>query len=92
MRVNAGRLRRGGNLMAGLPGLAQREGKIADSTITDLYRQSTEITLPTAQDIARGRSTEIDSLNGYVVRRGAELGVATPVNQPLLALKKLLEA
>jgi 2-dehydropantoate 2-reductase len=45
----------------------------------------------TAQDLARGKRTEIDSLNGYVARRGAELGVATPVNQTLHALVKLLE-
>ena len=45
----------------------------------------------TAQDIARGKRTEIDSLNGYVVRRGAALGVATPVNASLHALVKLLE-
>jgi 2-dehydropantoate 2-reductase len=45
----------------------------------------------TAQDIARGKRTEIDSLNGYVARRGAELGVPTPVNQTLHALVKLLE-
>ncbi len=48
-------------------------------------------TSSTAQDLARGKRTEIDSLNGYVVRRGAELGVATPVNQTLHALVKLLE-
>jgi 2-dehydropantoate 2-reductase len=45
----------------------------------------------TAQDLARGRRTEIDSLNGYVARRGAELGVPTPVNHTLHALVKLLE-
>jgi 2-dehydropantoate 2-reductase len=51
-----------------------------------------DATSSTAQDIARGRRTEIDSLNGYVARRGAELGIATPVNQTLHALVKLLEA
>jgi len=45
----------------------------------------------TAQDVARGKRTEIDSLNGYLARRGAELGVATPVNETLHALVKLLE-
>jgi 2-dehydropantoate 2-reductase len=45
----------------------------------------------TAQDISRGKHTEIDSLNGYVARRGSELGVATPVNQTLHALVKLIE-
>lgn len=44
-----------------------------------------------AQDLARGRVTEIDALNGYVCRRGAELGVPTPVNQALFALVKLAE-
>jgi 2-dehydropantoate 2-reductase len=44
----------------------------------------------TAQDVLRGKRTEIDALNGYVARRGAELGVPTPVNQTLHALVKLL--
>lgn len=48
-------------------------------------------TSSTAQDIVRGKPTEIDSLNGYIARRGKELGVATPVNQTLHALVKLLE-
>jgi len=46
----------------------------------------------TAQDLERGKRTEIDALNGFVVRRGATLGVRTPVNQSLLALVKLREA
>jgi 2-dehydropantoate 2-reductase len=46
----------------------------------------------TAQDLARGRPTEIDHLNGFIVRRGAELGVPTPVNQALQALVRLAEA
>lgn len=46
----------------------------------------------TAQDVARARPTEIDHLNGFVVRRGTALGVATPVNQALHALVKLAEA
>ena len=45
----------------------------------------------TAQDIERGKRTEIDSLNGWVARRGQELGVPTPVNRTLHALVKLLE-
>jgi 2-dehydropantoate 2-reductase len=48
-------------------------------------------TSSTAQDLARGKKTEIDSLNGYIVRRGAALGVPTPVNQTLHGLIKLLE-
>ena len=46
----------------------------------------------TAQDLARGKQTEIEHLNGVVVRKGEALGVPTPVNRVLLALVKLLEA
>ena len=46
----------------------------------------------TAQDMARHKPSEIDHLNGYVARRGRELGVATPINQTLHALVKLVEA
>ncbi len=45
----------------------------------------------TAQDIARGKCTEIDSLNGYVVRVGEELGVPVPINYALYKMVKLLE-
>ena len=45
----------------------------------------------TAQDIARGKRTEIDSLNGYVVRLGERLRVPTPINYALCKLVKLLE-
>jgi 2-dehydropantoate 2-reductase len=50
-----------------------------------------EATSSTAQDIARGKRTEIGSLNGYIVKRGAELGIPTPVNFTLYALVTLLE-
>jgi 2-dehydropantoate 2-reductase len=45
----------------------------------------------TAQDLLRGRRTEIDHLNGYVARAGEALGIATPVNRTLNALVKLAE-
>lgn len=45
----------------------------------------------TAQDMARRKPSEIDHLNGYIARRGAELGVPTPVNRALHALVKLVE-
>jgi len=46
----------------------------------------------TAQDLERGKRTEIDALNGFVVRRGVELAVPTPVNQTLVSLVRLREA
>jgi 2-dehydropantoate 2-reductase len=45
----------------------------------------------TAQDIVRGKPTEIDMLNGEVVRRGEALGVPVPVNRTLHALVRLCE-
>jgi 2-dehydropantoate 2-reductase len=46
----------------------------------------------TAQDLQRGRPTEIDHLNGCIARRGEELGVPTPVNCLLYTLVKILES
>ena len=45
----------------------------------------------TAQDLARGRHTEIDHINGFIVRRGEALGIATPANRLLHILVRLLE-
>ena len=45
----------------------------------------------TAQDLMRGKPSEIDFLNGYVVRRGDALGVPTPANRVLWAAVKLAE-
>ena len=46
----------------------------------------------TAQDIARGRKTEIDHLNGYIVRQGEARGVPVPVNRVLHSLVRLIES
>ena len=51
-----------------------------------------EQTSSTAQDLRRGKPTEIDHLNGFVIRKGAELGVPTPANRVLLTLVKAAEA
>jgi 2-dehydropantoate 2-reductase len=45
----------------------------------------------TAQDLMRGKPSEIDHLNGHVVRRGEALGIPTPANRVLWALVKLLD-
>jgi 2-dehydropantoate 2-reductase len=46
----------------------------------------------TAQDLARGKRSEIDHLNGFIVRRGEALGVPTPANRLLHAIIKLIES
>lgn len=40
----------------------------------------------TARDVARGRRSEIDFINGFVVREGERLGVATPANRAIHSL------
>jgi 2-dehydropantoate 2-reductase len=44
------------------------------------------------QDVDKKKRTEIDAINGAVVRFGKEAGIATPVNQTLTSLIKVLEA
>jgi len=46
----------------------------------------------TAQDVSRNKPSEIDHLNGFIVRRGIALEVSTPVNHLLLMLVKALES
>ncbi len=46
----------------------------------------------TAQDLMRGKKSEIDHLNGFVMRRGEALGIATPANRVLHTLVKLIES
>jgi 2-dehydropantoate 2-reductase len=71
------------------PGL--EDPKTALAGALKIATQMAEALSSTAQDMNRGKRTEIDSLNGYVSKRGAELGVPTPVNQALYALTKLAE-
>ena len=43
-------------------------------------------------DLAKGKPMELDSLSGYVVRKGRELGVPTPIHEmAYLALKPYLD-
>jgi len=73
-----------------LPGLEDPKAALAGSF--KIAEQMSGTRSSTAQDMARGKRTEIDSLNGYIARVGAELGVATPLNHALYTLVKLQEA
>jgi 2-dehydropantoate 2-reductase len=44
------------------------------------------------QDVLRKKRTEIDFINGVIVRQGQELGIPTPVNSTLVDLVKTIEA
>lgn len=60
-----------------------------DEAVAAIARTMPRQLSSTAQDLARGRTTEIDHLNGYVVQRGQALGIATPSNRLLQVLVQL---
>jgi 2-dehydropantoate 2-reductase len=64
----------------------------ATATVRQLTRQIPAAYSSTAQDLRRRKPTEIDSLNGYIARRGRDLGIGVPVSRTLHALVKLAEA
>ena len=75
--------------------VARADGVVVSGDTDEAVRRIAQ-TMPaqyssTAQDVMRGKPSEIDHLNGLVVRRGEALGVPTPVNRVLHALVKLLE-
>jgi 2-dehydropantoate 2-reductase len=59
-----------------------------DSIATTMVTQVSS----TAQDLARGKMTEMDFLNGYIVELGKRYGVPTPYNESVHALVKMMES
>ncbi|WP_018912020.1 ketopantoate reductase family protein [Thiomonas sp. FB-6] len=85
------------NLVREVLAVAHASGRALDeqaarASVEQIARSMPGQLSSTAQDLARGKATEIDDLNGLIVRRGAELGIATPANQSVYALVKLAEA
>jgi 2-dehydropantoate 2-reductase len=72
------------------PGLEDPQAAIAGSF--QIAEQMSGMRSSTAQDMARHKHTEIDSLNGYVAREGTKWRVPTPVNHALYTLVKLSES
>lgn len=44
------------------------------------------------QDVLKGRKTEIDQMNGYIVERGREVGIPTPFNAAVVEVVKSIQA
>lgn len=75
--------------VAGASGITLPEDILA--RVLDLAAAMPDQFSSTAQDLARGRASEIDHLNGFILRRGAATGVATPVNRVLHTLVRASE-
>jgi 2-dehydropantoate 2-reductase len=58
----------------------------------DLVRKAGPVKPSMLQDVEKGNWTEVDFINGAVVRAGEGAGVATPYNHALTLLVRLLEA
>jgi 2-dehydropantoate 2-reductase len=61
------------------------------ATIEKFHASGTKPKCSMLQDLERGRLTEIDAINGSIVREGKRLGIPTPVNEVMVALVKLQE-
>jgi 2-dehydropantoate 2-reductase len=72
-----------------LPGIETTETAMAGAM--KIAAQMPDALSSTAQDLNRGKCTEIDSLNGFIAGRGLQVGVLTPMNKMLFTLVKLAE-
>ncbi len=75
--------------------VAQAEGIFVPTSVLETIR-TIPITMSgqyssTAQDLALGKPTEIELLNGEVVKRASRLGIAVPINRTLTLLVKCAE-
>lgn len=78
--------------VAAAAGAALGDGDDLARHVLDVARATAENRSSMGQDVDRRAPTEIDFINGAVVREGERLGVETPVNRTLTRLVKTLEA
>jgi 2-dehydropantoate 2-reductase len=76
--------------------VAEKEGVMISALEASQANHAIGVTMSgqkssTAQDLVKGKLTEIDYLNGLIVRRAAEYGLSAPANQAVYALVKMLE-
>ncbi|MGI9286190.1 MAG: ketopantoate reductase family protein, partial [Pseudomonadales bacterium] len=74
--------------------LASNENEMASQlplAVEQVIRQTAANFSSTYQDVEHGRQTEIEFINGYVCKLGAELGVDTPRNHEIVVAIGTLE-
>ena len=65
--------------------------EIVDTLVTNAKKRSDEQRPSMAQDMAKGRRTETDFINGYVAERGAYIGVPAPTHAKMNEVVKRVE-
>lgn len=74
----------GDEWIAAWKGDARQRQKIEDEMLAACEGRSEESRPSMAQDIAKGRRTEIDYINGFIAEKGAEIGIDAPANRGLV--------
>jgi len=62
--------------------------KRLESLIVRIASRSNNTLGPMLEDIRNGRRTDIDFINGYIVKRGQELGISCPINITVIQMVK----
>lgn len=75
---------------------AEKEGLDLDKSevlkfVCSVARKTSMNTSSMLQDVLKRKKTEIDSINGYVIRLAKKHGIGVPVNETLYALVKSIE-
>ena len=84
-----------GGIKASTFGEALKDGRVMEDLSNELVDRGGHLRegRPSlAQDLMKGRATEIDYLNGLIARRGVEVGVETPVNAAVVNMTKRIES
>ena len=63
---------------------------LLDAVLARFSKPTTRVAV--LQDWDKGRRAELDAFSGYVVKKGRELGVPTPVNEEILNLAMRIES
>ena len=63
---------------------------VPERAVEDVAQRTADNTSSMLQDVLRGAPTEVDAINGAIVRTGEQKGVSTPVNRVVWSLVRAL--
>lgn len=78
-------------LLAAAAGHTEALSEIEASMMKEIEKRSEAGRPSTAQDMRKGRRSEVDFINGLVVEKGKAVGVPTPANEAITDLLKKVE-
>jgi Ketopantoate reductase len=73
-----------------MPDTEQYALDLLDAVLARFSKPTTRVAV--LQDWDKGRRAELDAFSGYVVKKGEEIGMPTPVNRAILELAKRIES